>query len=559
MVTKLAVTLMMAAAPHWFSSTLLAGDLPKCKTKAHAKCVKKCCVKPGAKCRKKCKIVRLTKDDAARVADGRSEAVFFGEGEEGDAHVAIELIGHGGLHGHDAAMGAGHAIFVGGPDGEDGEARVIVLKGDADADGNAFVWSSDDEDGAEHAVQFKVLARVGEDDADAPKQGWLGVSIKTVSDEMADQLEIEGRGILVVNVIKDSPAELGGIQANDVIMAINDDAVTGEVGNVVELVSGHAPGEEIDVTVLRGGEEQTLSITLSSRAEIKEGLWKFDVAPFAEIEENVTAHGKMLRRGAGGEWVFEDLGDLTNIKELRDQLQLDIPGGASHFTKVFVDGNSKSVKLEIKTDEGELSITQEDGGEITVTRTDENDTETTIVYENEDDLAEGDPDAFEHYSSSGKPVVLDLSLHGLKRLGDVDFNVELKGLKDGLFDWRTDLHEQLSEAHSAYREAMEQAREGYEEAVAAWREKSEDENGAAEFDMPFFPLPGDHAMFMGKGLHRIGKPKHTFNVGADGAIEVRIRRGDSELVRSFENEEDLAERNPVLYGKYQELMDADEE
>ncbi len=55
------------------------------------------------------------------------------------------------------------------------------------------------------------------------------------------------------------------------------------------------------------------------------------------------------------------------------------------------------------------------------------------------------------------------------------------------------------------------------------------------------------------------KPKHTFEVQIDGTIEVRIRKGDSVLVRRFEDEDDLARRSPGLYDKYEDLLDAEDE
>ena len=60
-------------------------------------------------------------------------------------------------------------------------------------------------------------------------------------------------------------------------------------------------------------------------------------------------------------------------------------------------------------------------------------------------------------------------------------------------------------------------------------------------------------------MHRFGKPKHTFEVRADGTIEVRIRKGGSELVQLFEDEDDLAERRPELFEKYDRLMNAEED
>ena len=60
-------------------------------------------------------------------------------------------------------------------------------------------------------------------------------------------------------------------------------------------------------------------------------------------------------------------------------------------------------------------------------------------------------------------------------------------------------------------------------------------------------------------LRSLAKPKHTFEVQTDGTIEVRIRKGDSELVQIFRDEDDLARRSPELYDKYDRLMSLEEE
>ena len=62
-----------------------------------------------------------------------------------------------------------------------------------------------------------------------------------------------------------------------------------------------------------------------------------------------------------------------------------------------------------------------------------------------------------------------------------------------------------------------------------------------------------------RGPGRAGKARQTFEVRPDGTIEVSTRRGGNEVVRLFEDEDDLAERSPKLYEKYAELMEIDED
>jgi len=67
----------------------------------------------------------------------------------------------------------------------------------------------------------------------------------------------------------------------------------------------------------------------------------------------------------------------------------------------------------------------------------------------------------------------------------------------------------------------------------------------------------------GQGGHafafHMGKPKHRFDVGANGSIEVSIRKGDSEIAQKFRSESEMANRRPDLYEKYQAVKAADQD
>lgn len=105
---------------------------------------------------------------------------------------------------------------------------------------------------------------------------------------------------------------------------------------------------------------------------------------------------------------------------------------------------------------------------------------------------------------------------------------------------------------------MEQAREAYELFGEQWKQDGDDGRSESFRALPFgmfMPHTGDGHAFFG----RQPKPKHSFEVNEDGQIEVRIRKGDSELVRLYEDADDLADRNPKLFEKYQELMELDED
>ncbi|GAH20563.1 unnamed protein product, partial [marine sediment metagenome] len=57
-------------------------------------------------------------------------------------------------------------------------------------------------------------------------RSWLGVYIQEVTPEIAEQFDLtEAKGVLVGDVIEDSPAEEAGIKRGDIIVKVNNEEV----------------------------------------------------------------------------------------------------------------------------------------------------------------------------------------------------------------------------------------------------------------------------------------------------------------------------------------------
>ena len=94
------------------------------------------------------------------------------------------------------------------------------------------------------------------------ERGHLGVGIQPVTPEIAAKLNLpETRGVVVENVVPDSAAARAGIRQGDVILAFNGQPVTD--GNTLRnQVAATRPGAQADLTVLRDGREQKMTVTL---------------------------------------------------------------------------------------------------------------------------------------------------------------------------------------------------------------------------------------------------------------------------------------------------------
>lgn len=70
-------------------------------------------------------------------------------------------------------------------------------------------------------------------------------------------------GLLIEQVTESSPAEEAGIQAGDVMVAIDGRAISSVIG-AIEQINRKAPGQNVDLNIFRAGEYQTISVTLGT-------------------------------------------------------------------------------------------------------------------------------------------------------------------------------------------------------------------------------------------------------------------------------------------------------
>ena len=94
------------------------------------------------------------------------------------------------------------------------------------------------------------------------RRGQLGVFVQAVTEDIAQSLGMkEARGVIVGSVQKGSAAEKAGLKRGDVITAFNGTAV-GDANELRNLVAATQPGTDAQLTILRDGREQQLTVTL---------------------------------------------------------------------------------------------------------------------------------------------------------------------------------------------------------------------------------------------------------------------------------------------------------
>ena len=94
-------------------------------------------------------------------------------------------------------------------------------------------------------------------------RGWLGVRAQPVTADIADSLGMkQARGAMVDDPQDGSPAAKAGIEAGDVITAVNGTAVK-DSHDLARTISMIAPGTSVKLDVLHKGEAKSMTLTLA--------------------------------------------------------------------------------------------------------------------------------------------------------------------------------------------------------------------------------------------------------------------------------------------------------
>ncbi|MBW2544639.1 MAG: Do family serine endopeptidase [Deltaproteobacteria bacterium] len=98
-------------------------------------------------------------------------------------------------------------------------------------------------------------------------RAWLGVGIQDLTEELGDYYNIKDKkGVLVTEVFENSPADKGGIKAEDVIVSIDGEDI--DSGRKLSGIVANLPvGKRTRITIQRNGERKDLSVELAKRTD----------------------------------------------------------------------------------------------------------------------------------------------------------------------------------------------------------------------------------------------------------------------------------------------------
>ena len=95
-------------------------------------------------------------------------------------------------------------------------------------------------------------------------RGWVGIEAQILPQDIIDAMDLEQGGILIVAVLRGSPADRAGIVPGDIMTGINGMPLFSPQ-HAVNLISRVKPGEVINAEILRGWETQTVNVQVAER------------------------------------------------------------------------------------------------------------------------------------------------------------------------------------------------------------------------------------------------------------------------------------------------------
>jgi serine protease Do len=215
-------------------------------------------------------IVGKQTDSSMKRKNGANQKVITlrlkGENATGDKKFTIEVDGDKiKVNGKDVADMKDVEVSI-------GKNRVFLRNGN----GNNFqVFASPDMD-AHAEVLGQSRKRLGESrerladaqeriinlrDRNQQPRALLGVNMKKTEN-----------GVQVIDITENSAAEKAGIKKEDIITAIDGKKMTTEM-EITKTISGHKPGEQVEITYLRDGKEKKVTTTLGERKEEDLSYW----------------------------------------------------------------------------------------------------------------------------------------------------------------------------------------------------------------------------------------------------------------------------------------------
>jgi S1-C subfamily serine protease len=225
------------------------------------------------------------------------------------------------------------------------------------------------------ATMIAVAPVVAGKDTPKSNKGWLGVFIQDVTTDIKEAMDLKSkRGVLVRDVVEDSPAEEAGMRQEDVITTFEGKKVR-DSSKLTKLIRSSSPGQEVELAIIRDGKEKTIIVTLGKRPK-SEFSYEFDTDDFLSVPKKSKPQYLSLsffsgsRIGVRVQDLSEQLGDHFGVEDgegaLITEVEEDMPAHKAGLEAgdviVEVDGEEIEDTGELR----EIISEKEEGDEVEV-------------------------------------------------------------------------------------------------------------------------------------------------------------------------------------------------
>jgi serine protease DegQ len=96
-------------------------------------------------------------------------------------------------------------------------------------------------------------------------RGWIGAGVQELTPELAESFKLgTTKGVLITEVIRNSPADQAGVEAGDILVAIDDQAIE-DWNTMLETVANLPPGKMVTARLVRNGKAMSLPVKIGKR------------------------------------------------------------------------------------------------------------------------------------------------------------------------------------------------------------------------------------------------------------------------------------------------------
>ena len=96
-------------------------------------------------------------------------------------------------------------------------------------------------------------------------RGWIGIEAQDITPELAESFKLnKAQGSLIAGVLHNSPADLAGVKAGDVLLAINGKEVA-DSSSMLNLIAVLKPNEKAVLKIARAEKEINVNVTVGKR------------------------------------------------------------------------------------------------------------------------------------------------------------------------------------------------------------------------------------------------------------------------------------------------------